>query len=140
MAYQKEKVDQFEHALCTLEEVLALEKNDIVRDATIQRFEYTVEVFWKALKIYLRETAGIDAATPKTVLREAGAADVLTVDEVILGLAMIDDRNETSSVYPCSCRKLWKNSGYSKFLRSVRSPENARRLKIRPQSCVDCGR
>lgn len=121
MAYQKEKVDQFEHALCTLEEVLALEKNDIVRDATIQRFEYTVEVFWKALKIYLRETAGIDAATPKTVLREAGAADVLTVDEVILGLAMIDDRNETSHLYTrVLAEKLFgKIPGYSKFLRSV---------------------
>ena len=121
MAYQKEKIEQFEHALCTLEEVLMLEKNDVVRDATIQRFEYTVEVFWKALKIHLRETAGVDAATPKAALREAGAADVLTADEVALGLAMIDDRNETSHLYAVAlAEKLFeKIPTYSKLLRST---------------------
>jgi len=36
-----------------LAEVVALPESEVVRDATIQRFEFTFEVVWKALKLYL---------------------------------------------------------------------------------------
>jgi len=39
------------------------EEMEIYRDATIQRFEFTVELFWKSLKKIL-EYEKIDANTP----------------------------------------------------------------------------
>ena len=39
-----------EKAVKTLEEVLALPLTDVVRDATIQRFEYTFELSWKTIQ------------------------------------------------------------------------------------------
>lgn len=36
-----------------LTEACALEKTELVRDAVIQRFEFTFEAVWKALKVYL---------------------------------------------------------------------------------------
>jgi len=100
MDYREEKIRQFDQALLTLEEMMAeKEKSVIVRDAAIQRFEYTVETYWKALKVYLFETQGVDASTPKAVVRAAGSADMLAPEDVALALRMIDDRNKTSHLY-----------------------------------------
>ena len=99
MAYAKEKLEQFEHALRTLEELMPEEPTRIIKDAAIQRFEYSVELFWKALKVFLLESGGVDAPTPKDAIRKAGSTDILTAEEVSLALEMIDDRNETSHMY-----------------------------------------
>ena len=40
------------------------------RDSAIQRFEFTVEIFWKCLKAYLKEREGIDCRSPKSCIRE----------------------------------------------------------------------
>lgn len=37
--------------------------NAIERDAAIQRFEYTFEAVWKAVKLYLNAVEGIDVAS-----------------------------------------------------------------------------
>ena len=47
-------------ALGTLREVLAEPKNAITRDAAIQRFEYSFETSWKAVRLHLREGEGLD--------------------------------------------------------------------------------
>ncbi len=53
-------VDQFERALTRLHEVLAQPENEFIRDATIQRFEFTFETAWKAMYRWLR-ARGVDA-------------------------------------------------------------------------------
>lgn len=55
----------------TLDEVLKEDFSSVVRDAAIQRFEYTFETTWKVLKVYLKEREGIIANSPKSVFREA---------------------------------------------------------------------
>ena len=47
----EQTIKQFGHALTRLEEALtrSAEYDDIVIDATIQRFEFTIELCWKAL-------------------------------------------------------------------------------------------
>ena len=52
-------LERFERALTRLHEVLAQPENDFIRDATIQRFEFTFEAAWKAMYRWLR-ARGVD--------------------------------------------------------------------------------
>ena len=49
----------FERALTRLHDVLAQPENEFIRDATIQRFEFTFEAAWKAMYRWLR-ARGVD--------------------------------------------------------------------------------
>ena len=69
------------------------------RDSAIQRFEFTVEIFWKTIKSFLKEREGIDCRTPKSCIREFFSAGFLDEEHTILLLKMIDDRNLTSHTY-----------------------------------------
>ncbi|TVR01123.1 MAG: nucleotidyltransferase [Desulfovibrionales bacterium] len=89
-----------EKALATLTELIGRHPVDTVeRDAAIQRFEYTFEAVWKAGRSYLLEVEGIDAASPKKVLRKLRAVGLLDDEQTALGLEMVDDRNLTSHTY-----------------------------------------
>lgn len=65
-------------------------------DATIQRFEFSIELFWKLLKLLLA-SKGVEVAYPKDVLREAFAGKL--IDNERVWLAMLRDRNLTSHTY-----------------------------------------
>jgi hypothetical protein len=65
------KTQSAEKALAALNEVLDFGSNAVFRDAAIQRFEFTVEAVWKALKLYLQDQEGVMANSPKAVFREA---------------------------------------------------------------------
>ena len=71
-------------------------ENPLAIDGTIQRFEFTIELFWKALKRMLAEE-GISVATPKEALRAAYKA--YWIRDEALWLVMLDDRNRTSHTY-----------------------------------------
>jgi nucleotidyltransferase substrate binding protein (TIGR01987 family) len=71
----------------------------IVRDATIQRFEYTFEAFWKFLKEYLKEKEGMVANSPKAVFKEIFSLGLCTERQAKRLLNMTDKRNETSHTY-----------------------------------------
>lgn len=53
-------LDHFARALARLHEVLAQPENEFIRDATIQRFEFTFEAAWKTMYRWLR-ARGVDA-------------------------------------------------------------------------------
>lgn len=87
-------------ALSTLEELVGQHPaSDVVRDAAIQRFEYTFEAMWKAAQVYLREVEGLEAGSPKGVIRACMRVDILTPDDTRLALPMVDDRNLTVHTY-----------------------------------------
>ena len=69
------------------------------RDSAIQRFEFTVEIFWKAVKAFLKEMEGIDCRTPKYCVREFFSAGYLDEESTLSLLKMIDDRNLASHTY-----------------------------------------
>jgi nucleotidyltransferase substrate binding protein (TIGR01987 family) len=96
----KERFSVAQKALRTLREVLA-EKNPsvVVRDAAIQRFEYTFEAVWKAGQEFLRTQEGIDVGSPKSVMRGLFQTGYLNEKQTDLGLKMVDDRNLTSHTY-----------------------------------------
>ncbi len=93
------KLADARQALKTLKEALSENYSVLVRDASIQRFEYTVEAVWKCLQEYLREEEGIECSSPKSCFREAGAAGLLKEEDVVISLEMIDDRNLTAHTY-----------------------------------------
>ena len=78
-------------------EVMAIKVDAIVRDAAIQRFEFTFELVWKTLQCKILLKRGIEANSPKTVFRLAAKDGIIF--EVEKWFAFIDYRNRTSHVY-----------------------------------------
>ena len=90
-------IEQFQKALSRLKEVLAMETTDVVRDSAIQRFEFTLDLSWKALKAYLQESKGIICASPKECFREGYKQGIIGYDEEWIDI--VDMRNETTHMY-----------------------------------------
>ncbi len=102
------------NALKTLEAILKEPFSMIIRDATIQRFEYTFEALWKFLKEYLKEKEGIVSNSPKGCFKEIFSLGFLTEDETVRCLEMTDRRNDASHTYKEEVAKLIysKTKGY----------------------------
>ena len=85
--------EEFEKALKSLDAALSMEPNDIVRDASIQRFEFCVELAWKTSK----KAMGTNTSSPKQVIREMAQAGL--IEDIQLWLESIDMRNLSSHTY-----------------------------------------
>lgn len=94
----KQSFESLEKALTALEIMLnkPLDKDRSVMDASIHRFEFTIELYWKLLK-RIMESLGKEVNYPKEVLREAYAGKLIHDENI--WLAMLNDRNETSHTY-----------------------------------------
>ena len=84
---------EFKKAVNSLKQALDLEKNDIVRDATIQRFKFSVELAWKSAK----KVMGTSTSAPKQVIREMGQNNM--IEDVTYWLQAIDHRNLSVHTY-----------------------------------------
>jgi nucleotidyltransferase substrate binding protein (TIGR01987 family) len=71
------------------------------RDSLIQRFEYSVDSFWKQIKDYLEIVLGeqLEMKGPKHIVRAAGKDGILSEEEVTQALEMLNHRNLTSHMY-----------------------------------------
>lgn len=94
-----ERVQTAQRALATLREALGQPRSPLVRDACIQRFEYTFEATWKAAQLHLRTTEGLETASPKSVVRACHALALLGEEDAVQALEMTDDRNLTVHTY-----------------------------------------
>ena len=82
-----------------LAEAVAQPESELIRDATIQRFEFTFEVVWKTLKLYL-ERQGHECGGPRPTLKKAFAENLIpTPEEADRWLQMLEERNLTSHAY-----------------------------------------
>lgn len=86
-------------SLGTLKDILKENFSVIIRDASIQRFEYTFEAFWKFIKEYLKEKEGIITNSPKSCFRELFSLGFISEDETVKLQEMTDKRNDTSHTY-----------------------------------------
>jgi len=94
-----ERQAEVKQAAARLAEAAVLPENDLVRDAVIQRFEFTFEVVWKALQLYL-EHQGHECGGPRPTLKKAFASGLIaTAEEADGWLQMLEDRNLTSHAY-----------------------------------------
>ena len=89
--------DDLARSLDRLGEALTVpEDMPLAIDGTIQRFEFTFELFWKAVRRLLARQ-GIEANSPKAVLQQAYRLGWLNDEERWLDL--LKDRNLTSHTY-----------------------------------------
>ncbi len=96
----KERINIANKAVSTFAVILKIETpSDIERDAAIQRFEYSFEAVWKTAKRCLRIVEGIDANSPKAVIRASFDSSLLDEEDAKWAMVMADDRNLTSHTY-----------------------------------------
>jgi len=69
---------------------------ELEQDGVVQRFEFTFELLWKTLKLFLEEK-GIICKSPKDCLKEAFRMEWLNEEQVFLD--MLEDRNRSSHIY-----------------------------------------
>ena len=96
--YQRfiERKTEFKAALNRLADALAQPENEFTRDASIQRFEFTYELAWNALKNYLL-TKDIDVRNAKDTLKAALEQGLITDGDAWSNLHR--NRNLTSHTY-----------------------------------------
>ena len=109
----------FEKALLQLGDALEESESPIVRDACLQRFEFSYELLWKTLKIFLEEIHGVRAVSPRQVFKEAFALSI--IDEEVTFVEMIESRNTLSHTYnEEQAAKIYvKCGGYLKAMKNV---------------------
>ncbi len=102
------KRQQLLDALATLAdaiEILSTEENNrlyqSLRDSLIHRFEYSIDSFWKFLKLFLEEKLLIipKLDSPRPIIRDAKTAGIITEQEANILIQCIADRNLTSHTY-----------------------------------------
>ena len=84
-------LENLEKALFKFGEALTEPESSIVRDASIQRFEFTYELLWKTLKNYVEEIHGIRTISPRQVFKEAFALSLIEKEDIFI--EMIESRN-----------------------------------------------
>lgn len=98
----KYSLEKLKKAFIKLDAAAGAAVDELDRDGAIQRFEFTFEVFWKAVKIFL-EYEGYRCAGPRSCIKEAGRRGFLKDAEIVLD--MLEDRNKTSHIYDESTAK-----------------------------------
>lgn len=86
----------FERALDRLEEALGRPEDAIVRDACIQRFEFTFEMAWKAVQEYAL-AEGLPCVSPRECFRIGFRLGLIENHPRWMG--MVEDRNRTTHTY-----------------------------------------
>jgi nucleotidyltransferase substrate binding protein (TIGR01987 family) len=71
------------------------------RDSLIQRFELSIDLFWKYVKRYLQDEMKqeIEFNAPKPIIRAACLAKLISEKDAEKFLEMLDDRNKSSHLY-----------------------------------------
>lgn len=97
--YWKESFLSLADALEELEKAIyytALDSNEYIQNAAIQRFEFVIELYWKILQRILKYEK-IKVITPRETISNAFKYEL--INDETLWLQMLDDRNETSHNY-----------------------------------------
>lgn len=72
---------------------------DGMQNGRAQKFEYTTELCWKAIKFFLKEKDGVDEASPKKIIKAYYLGGYTTEDDYLLLLEAVEDRNRLSHIY-----------------------------------------
>ena len=92
----KYSIEKFNKALSRLNIGIKKAKDQLDNDGVIQRFEFTFELLWKTLRLFLL-SEGIITKSPKEALKESFHFGLFKDEEIFLD--MLNDRNQTSHIY-----------------------------------------
>ena len=93
-----EKLNDYKRATSRLNEATKIQlEADIVYDGVIQRFEFTFELSWKLMKMFLEFMGIADIKSPRTTIKEAFTYGLIEDGEQWID--MMVDRNKTSHLY-----------------------------------------
>ena len=92
----KYSIEKFNKALSRLNIGIKKAKDQLDNDGVIQRFEFTFELLWKTLRLFLL-SEGIITKSPKEALKESFHFGLFKDEEIFLD--MLNDRNQTSLIY-----------------------------------------
>jgi nucleotidyltransferase substrate binding protein (TIGR01987 family) len=92
----KYSIGKLKDAVKRLDEGIKQTEDQLDRDGVIQRFEFTFELLWKTLKLFLLDE-GIITNSPKEALKETFRFGMIENENLFLD--MLDDRNQTSHIY-----------------------------------------
>lgn len=94
----KTQLNKFADSLTRLKDVLKreIDEDDIILDAAIQRFEFTFENAWKAVKLILKYN-GEDCISPRECIKRAFRHGWIENEELFLEL--LECRNLTTHTY-----------------------------------------
>lgn len=96
--YWQDAFESLGQALSRLKKALAspIDENRFIIDATIQRFEFSIELLWKVLKKAL-ELEGKETNSPREALQQAYI--MKWINDETFWLNMLKNRNLTSHTY-----------------------------------------
>ena len=90
-------LDQFENAFSRLKEAYEINLSEpLALDGTVQRFEFTFELAWKTLRVFLEEE-GVSCQSPRSCLKAAFKIGWIKNEEN--WLSILKARNMTSHIY-----------------------------------------
>jgi len=88
------KLELTTKSLTSYNEILSEPYSPIIRDATMLRFQRSVEIFWRLLKDYLCVHEGFVCGSPKSCIKMAFKVGLMDEEETIQALEMIDRKEE----------------------------------------------
>ncbi len=72
---------------------------DLIRNGQIQKFEYTLESFWKLTKAYLYDIHGVDCSSPKSCIKALFQNTEMSESDYEILIYMVNCRNSLSHIY-----------------------------------------
>jgi nucleotidyltransferase substrate binding protein (TIGR01987 family) len=119
MDYLSEKFQQLEQALKMWKKALDAPFNDLSRDASIQRYEFSFELLWKVVQKYLKEIEGFECNLPKSCFRQIRMTLGLDESEIETCISMTEDRNLSVHTY----YEEMANNLYKKFPKYLKTSQ-----------------
>lgn len=92
----KIKFEQFKNALTKFKEAFSFKESEIIRDGTLQRFEFTFECAWKLMQ-EINLKYGFETYSPRESIKQAFQINLISDNK--LWFDVIDDRNLISHTY-----------------------------------------
>lgn len=72
---------------------------DGLQNGMAQKFEYTMELCWKTIKVFLKQHEGLDELSPRKAIKSFYLQGYLDESEYMQLVQAIDDRNTLSHIY-----------------------------------------
>ena len=72
---------------------------DAIKNGQLQKFEYSTELLWKTMQIYIIEQIGEDISGPKPVIKSFFTHNLVDKNTYELLFEMIESRNKAAHIY-----------------------------------------